>query len=763
MSGRDFEGFFSDDEYDVEYDSVEEYEPVAPDSDDSTSVSAFDFFSDNEEDDSDVRDSATVFRERMAALSSSGPDPDDSSSGSDSSDDSSSGDDDSSSIDVSSFMDDEEDEDDFGFVLSDVSGVSSSDSSDGSMVSASAFIDDEVDLDSPARVDDSGSTVDSAVEEGVFNSSDSGSVGGSGDDSNGVSSSDLSAGDEFAVPSFSFDDDAGDADGDVLESSGGGVSGVDFSLLMDDEEDDFVPVRRSKRGLSVSSRSGRSGGSSSSEGASGDSGKGVSGGLDSVVRAFDESVPDTPESVAKSDFLRDVHERSGDFRRRESARVADRDEFVDNDKSVPKKGRKFTIHDSQSDIRQRDAYEMVVDSSGRRVNFDYHDDGTDVHFGVQKRSRRKRRGVFDNDNVGIASAEKDFYLQLNRSVKRLRNDPDVASAVDIALSRDDVGVRARRTLEQVGDDAFKKNLHVGSYDAKDMDVLRFLALFKYATSRNIMELLGVSKPAATTRLNKLSGRGLVSIEKIHHIGNLYFLTEAGMILSGVDVKRTTKSSLNDMLFRHTFAVNHTAANLWSGGLNVLNLDDFPVNNRRDASGNIVAGETLISELQIQSSLSRMRGRDSADVYRPRLLSLVSDSFEKWENDPNRLRIPSPENRKGNEFMWALVPRAHYSRGSYHVPDLVVVRPRSKDGSPNSIAVEVELDNKNEKEYEKTLKSYLDDERIYKKVVWVCNRKGTALKLEKVARSIGLAQRGRFGVYSILTQNGFFKGTEMWKL
>ena len=121
---------------------------------------------------------------------------------------------------------------------------------------------------------------------------------------------------------------------------------------------------------------------------------------------------------------------------------------------------------------------------------------------------------------------------------------------------------------------------------------------------------------------------------------------------------------------------------------------------------------------------------------------------------------SPEFQIGNEYMWALLPPASL-RKAYHIPDLVVKRQRNDDGSPESIAVEVEISNKDMDSYEKVLRAYRADDRIFKKVVWVCKSIGPARKLETIAKNIGLWQEGRIEILPVITEHGIFKERDMW--
>lgn len=297
---------------------------------------------------------------------------------------------------------------------------------------------------------------------------------------------------------------------------------------------------------------------------------------------------------------------------------------------------------------------------------------------------------------------------------------------------------------------------------KMTEMLSFLALFRYATHSHIARMFGESPRTTLDRLYRMQANGLVESRKIYAQHAIWFLTEPGIIISGYDVRRITDSRLTYSMFPHQFTVNHVAANLWGGKLNVLNLqDDFPQRNRTNLRGEKIFGEKLTSELEILSSFAKMKLFEDAASFRPKLMAMMSSDFKKWA-DGDRRSVPSPELIYGNEWMFTLFPSLAIGV-AYHVPDLVVKRPRAADGSPRSIAVEIEINNKPIGSYKKTLQAYAEDKRIFDKVVWVCKTLGPAKKLEKVGRELGIYQTGKLKIVPIFTNDGVFKGRDLWTI
>ena len=300
---------------------------------------------------------------------------------------------------------------------------------------------------------------------------------------------------------------------------------------------------------------------------------------------------------------------------------------------------------------------------------------------------------------------------------------------------------------------------------KDYRVLQFMALFKFVSERQIGKLLQCAEITAYKRLNELRKHGLTKGFKTLGVkGSVWVLTETGMDLSGFELPRGTESALTLSMVSHQFTVNHVAAHLWSGGSNVLREKSFPQRNLPDGRGGFDFGERIISELQIQSAFGKIRGSNRADAFVPEVKRHLAGQFDDWQRAGGPKFGDSPELQRGNEYMWTLFPPVS-NRLNYHVPDLVVARPRTADGKPQSIAVEVELRTKaDDSSYERTLDAYRVDESIYRKVVWICRLKGTAEKLARIAKRNGLAEQGRIEIVPIYLQDGSrFTGKDTWSL
>lgn len=365
----------------------------------------------------------------------------------------------------------------------------------------------------------------------------------------------------------------------------------------------------------------------------------------------------------------------------------------------------------------------------------------------------KKRGV-------VNEKELDFYRNLGASrdvVLRGELGEELRGRVSGKESRSEKTARLALVSRGVEGRLGKSG---GGLVLKDLEVLQFLAKFKYATARQLSNLSGVVEKTALGRLQRLQGKGLVESVVLWGSSRVWVLTSAGMLLSGFDLPLVRGEKVSFANVGHQFVVNHVASNLWGGGVNVLGLDVFPRRGRVDSSGVARFGEVVVSETEIQSSFSKMRLLQKSEVYRPLVVGSIDRAFRNWELEGGR--GDSPEFLHGNEYMWKLFPPFNLGL-VYHDPDLVVARPRARDGKPRSIAVEVELNSKESHRYLKTLLAYKADKRLFAKVIWVCNNLQSAKSLESLSKEIGLWQEGRIDIVPVLTRDGVFEGRDLWLL
>lgn len=410
------------------------------------------------------------------------------------------------------------------------------------------------------------------------------------------------------------------------------------------------------------------------------------------------------------------------------------------------------------------------ESSGGRVSDEAVSDSvseSDLTPGEKWSGERKvKRYRYAGANGLLNGAELEFFRENETSRRAVLLGDNSLDYLRPGLGVEEGDEERKKRIEKVtqavfGRDAFRRNSKK-RWGRKHQEFLEFLAKFKYATPRHLSKMFSESPVTSQKRLKELRSYGLVIDKKILGGEPLWFLTDAGMLLSGYDMVKVTESRITYTMLPHQYAVNHIAANLWGAGVNVLNEDEYPLLNRIDLLGKEQYGDNVVSEQEIQSSFGKLKLFSKADVYLPTLKASIERKTNKWKELGGVEFGPSPEFQQGNEYMWAIFPPA-VVKLAYHVPDLVVARPRNADGSPNSVAVELEIQNKPIESYRKALTAYRYATHTYKQVVWVCQKSSSAKKIRDLASEMGMLKSGALRIVPIVTQDGIFKGRDLWTL
>jgi hypothetical protein len=466
-----------------------------------------------------------------------------------------------------------------------------------------------------------------------------------------------------------------------------------------------------------------------------------------VVRSNSSSVVEVDPKVGE-DLARRLVERKEARRERDANR--------------PKAKKKAPVRTKlESEFVRQGPKEVLVDGSGRPI-----DKTSSTTTNAKKAVGDKQRYRYMRPDGKLNIAELEFFknAQVNRTAAI--SNPSEIERLRGPVNRNETEAERRERSKHIARVAAgRKGMERGRsprFGQKEREVLEFLAMFRYATDHQLARMFSEAPGTAYNRLKRLRQQGLVIDKKIYGNRPIWFLTDAGIVISGYDLPRITESKLTFSMFPHQFTVNNTAANLWGANIDVLGLPDYPSKNRLNSKGELTFGENLVSELEIQSSFGKVKSFEKADVFRPALMSNIDREFAKWQSAGGLESGSSPEMHYGNEYMWSLMPPYNIHL-AYHVPDLVIKRDRNADGTPNSIAVEIEISNKAADSYEKTLLAYKADKRLYSKVIWVCKSAGPAGKLERIAKDIGLWQEGRIDVVPIVTENGVFKDRDLWTI
>lgn len=275
----------------------------------------------------------------------------------------------------------------------------------------------------------------------------------------------------------------------------------------------------------------------------------------------------------------------------------------------------------------------------------------------------------------------------------------------------------------------------------DAVVLRLIRRMRVVSPGVVANLLGSDRVAAGERwLSRMAAAG--HVEAIY--GGGWVLSAPSLLMMGGDLKHehVTPAKFSTHMLMHSMVVNHVAACVWGGTLNVLGADEWPLRGRVDpVSGGLSVGCGFVTEREMNRSKYYLLGKATArreEVARVLGAARV-DAFGEWAAAGGAASgVLSPELRAGNEHMFIPLRDPQLDAISFHLPDLVVPRLRAEDGSARSIAVEVELGHK-PASFRESLAAYSDagGRSMFESVVWVCLRRRTMNTLERICFEMGL--------------------------
>lgn len=283
-----------------------------------------------------------------------------------------------------------------------------------------------------------------------------------------------------------------------------------------------------------------------------------------------------------------------------------------------------------------------------------------------------------------------------------------------------------------------KKQSVGDSDAV---VLRLIRRMRVVSPGVVANILGSDRVATGERwLSRMAAAG--HVEAIY--GGGWVLSAPSLLMMGGDLKyeHVTPTKFSAHMLMHSMVVNHVAACVWGGTLNVLGADEWPLRGRVDpVSGGLSVGCGFVTEREMNRSKYHLLGKATAT--REEVVRVLSaarvDAFSEWAaNGGADSGLLSPELRAGNEHMFIPLRDPQLDAISFHLPDLVVPRLRAEDGSARSIAVEVELGHKPDS-FRESLAAYADagGRSMFESVVWVCLRRRTMNTLERICFEMGL--------------------------
>lgn len=390
---------------------------------------------------------------------------------------------------------------------------------------------------------------------------------------------------------------------------------------------------------------------------------------------------------------------------------------------------------------------------------------------IQKKVNKDKKVKSDDGSAFLSRYRKGTEFE-NRLARNLGLDKE--SLKNIISPKSVLSEKEKALLLSLGSGvdnrAVKKKRKNKYVTVGDIEPLLYLDKAKLASLRNIYYACNMKKNLYLT-LKRLERLGLVqNIIVTDAEGlNVWGLTELGAAYIGSERSLPNKNKVKVSSLSERILVNHVLACLFSGCINILQLEDYPVYNRINIeTGESKIGEDIVPETDILSSRSNKIMEFKGNLF-------VKDGYtgestkqlrEQWnigwaEWEMNGRQGLSPEEVEGNEWYYILMYQGGVYLKSYLLPDIVVKRPRNSDGSPNSIAIEVEREVKSIDELKAKLEMYKMDNRVYSKVIYVTSNRRIAENISEAAAEIGF---DRYDVVPMMNEDGIVKQSmSHWKI
>lgn len=228
---------------------------------------------------------------------------------------------------------------------------------------------------------------------------------------------------------------------------------------------------------------------------------------------------------------------------------------------------------------------------------------------------------------------------------------------------------------------------------RDIRMLQFLARYKYATYPQLAAYLQVEPDALRRRLPRLRVEGILAFKSVGRPSKVWVPTRTGIALSGLDLTVPETSLATG---------KHSAA-----------LVDLGIRFEQ-------GGERVVTEREIRAA--DVRGRLTDRMLAARALTY-----------PNAVLQDLPARVDGPPLFSVTMGSGERYR---HIPDMVLVRPPAPDGSPGSIAIELELCRKTRSLWRQIFNAYSHQENIGL-VVYFTHRRELSTALTSTIKDMGL--------------------------
>jgi DNA-binding MarR family transcriptional regulator len=307
----------------------------------------------------------------------------------------------------------------------------------------------------------------------------------------------------------------------------------------------------------------------------------------------------------------------------------------------------------------------------------------------------------------------------------------------------------------------------------DLDILTFLAHFKYSTDGPLATFADVKRRTVYRRMMGLREMKLVNRVDVPAARRLWLVTDKGrrvleeaQRINQGDVRRIRPEEVTLDQLGHNLAIAQTAAWLTRG------MPKFEGMQRWMSMPYSV--DALVSEYKIR------RGWESLIFGNKDKLDKKFDSGERMYSRGRvgeKHRIEQFDRASQGEVsydqlfadepsLWTLSNAKHAEdvTKEFHYPDLVINREAQRESEkPVSIALEIELTVKNKGEVARIVRMFKQDRQAYAAQVWVVSSPAVKRHIESVFKQLGVDSSPAFRIIPLFDSDGNEHTGHPWKL
>jgi predicted transcriptional regulator len=307
----------------------------------------------------------------------------------------------------------------------------------------------------------------------------------------------------------------------------------------------------------------------------------------------------------------------------------------------------------------------------------------------------------------------------------------------------------------------------------DLDILTFLAHFKYSTDGPLATFANVKRRTVYRRMMGLREMKLVNRVDVPGARRLWLVTDKGrrvleeaQRINEGDVRRIRPEEVTLDQMGHNLAIAQTAA-WFTRGMP-------PFEGDQKWMSMPFAVDSLTSEYKLRSGWQALIA-DNKDKLEKRFDSgkrmythgEIGEKHRKQQFERASQGDVSYDQLFADEpSLWTLSNANHAEdvTKEFHYPDLVINREAQRTSSkPVSIALEIELTVKNKGELARIVRMFKQDRHAYKAQVWVVSSPVVKRHIESVFKQLGVDSSPFYSIIPLFDSDGNEHTGHPWKL